>query len=34
MPKAERTIRMTQMMREEAVEVWKKYNVMPERVQY
>lgn len=34
LPKNERTIKMTQMMREKAVEVWKKYNVMPGRVQY
>lgn len=34
LPKNERTIKMTQMMREEAVEVWKQYNVMPGRVQY
>lgn len=32
--KHERTIQMTEQMRDEAVEVWKKFSVMPDRAHY
>jgi guanine deaminase len=34
LPPQKRSIPMTQMMRDEALPVWKKYHVMPDRVQY
>lgn len=34
LPVAERKLPMTQMMREEAVEVWKKYKAKPDKVPY
>ena len=34
LPVEQRSIKMHQMLREEAVEVWKKYHDMPGRVQY
>jgi hypothetical protein len=34
LPPEEREITMRQMLRDEAVEIWKKYQVMPGRVQY
>lgn len=34
LPVAKRKVPMTQMMREEAVEIWKKYKAKPDRVPY
>ncbi len=34
LPKEQRSIRMTGMLREEAVEVWKKYKAKPDKVPY
>ena len=34
LPKDQRSIRMTQLLREEAVEVWKKYKAKPDKVPY
>lgn len=34
LPKEQRSIRMTQMLREEAVVVWKEYHAKPDKVQY
>jgi tRNA(Arg) A34 adenosine deaminase TadA len=34
LPKEKRRVRLTQMLREEAVEVWKKYSRKKDRVQY
>jgi tRNA(Arg) A34 adenosine deaminase TadA len=34
LPKEQRSIRLTQILREEAVEVWKEYQAKPDRVRY
>ena len=34
LPKEKRRVRLTQMLRDEAVEVWKKYGRKPDRVRY
>ena len=34
LPREERKIPLRQMLREEAVEIWKKYHVKPDRVRY
>jgi len=34
LPKEQRSIRLTQILREEAVEVWKAYQAKPDRVRY
>ncbi len=34
LPKGKRSIKMTQMLREEAVEVWKKYQARPDKIDY
>ncbi|KEF41599.1 MAG: dCMP deaminase [Cyanobium sp. CACIAM 14] len=34
LPKDERSIRLTQLLREEALEVWKAYQARPDRVRY
>ena len=34
LPKEKRSIKLTQMLRDEAVVVWKKYQAKPDKVQY
>lgn len=34
LPKEQRSIKLTQMLREEAVEVWKQYQAKPDKIQY
>ncbi|HEY8901654.1 MAG TPA: nucleoside deaminase [Chthoniobacterales bacterium] len=34
LPKEQRSIKLTQLLREEAVEVWKEYQAKPDKIQY
>ena len=34
LPKEQRSIRLTQALRDEAVEVWKAYHALPDRIRY
>ena len=34
LPKEQRSIKLTQLLREEAVVVWKEYHAKPDKVQY